>query len=521
MNKLSRDSDNTAKIPAKNMGEPIGYRALVDKYNLVVIPHFRWSYLIARGARRIIEDETPTLYLYDQGYVLDNPDDPFQQLSFALKHEGLNLEIIKGFFASVSSEAVEHYILEKPSGKYQRIVWYLYETLTKKSLKILDLKQGSYINLLDVKHYYTSTSKPQSRQRINDNLLGNIRFCPFIRKTTCLKEAEDAHLDRVARSIIKTYDKSVLERASTYLYIQETMSSYKIERERPNKQRLARFIQLIKDVEVVPSLNHDLLTKLQNSIVDERFINKTYLKTQNYIGQSLSWEHQIIHYISPKPVDVTDLMDGLLEALERMVQGNVHPIIIASAIAFGLVYIHPFDDGNGRLHRFLIHYILHRTGFTPQGMIFPISAIILLNIKHYNEVLEHFSKPLMSCIFSYDVDEQGVLEIQQKTKSLYQYIDYTTQAEFLAECIEKTIYTDFKKELIYLVNYDKAKKQLAHVVDMPDRLIDLFIVLTTQNKGKLSLNKRNAHFSMLKDDEIKQVEALVYQLLVKGNKSKS
>jgi Fic family protein len=35
------------------------------------------------------------------------------------------------------------------------------------------------------------------------------------------------------------------------------------------------------------------------------------------------------------------------------------------------VYIHPFDDGNGRLHRYLIHHVLSRTRFTPAGLVLP------------------------------------------------------------------------------------------------------------------------------------------------------
>ncbi|MDH3465586.1 MAG: Fic family protein [Gammaproteobacteria bacterium] len=30
------------------------------------------------------------------------------------------------------------------------------------------------------------------------------------------------------------------------------------------------------------------------------------------------------------------------------------PILQAAATAFGFIYIHPFQDGNGRLHRCLI-----------------------------------------------------------------------------------------------------------------------------------------------------------------------
>jgi Fic family protein len=40
-------------------------------------------------------------------------------------------------------------------------------------------------------------------------------------------------------------------------------------------------------------------------------------------------------------------------------------VAIAALVAFGFVFIHPFGDGNGRIHRFLIHQVLSTEGFTP------------------------------------------------------------------------------------------------------------------------------------------------------------
>ena len=41
----------------------------------------------------------------------------------------------------------------------------------------------------------------------------------------------------------------------------------------------------------------------------------------------------------------------------------------AAIIAFGFVFIHPFLDGNGRIHRFLIHDMLTRDGIAEQGLV--------------------------------------------------------------------------------------------------------------------------------------------------------
>ncbi|HWW50577.1 MAG TPA: hypothetical protein VN044_02485 [Verrucomicrobiae bacterium] len=43
------------------------------------------------------------------------------------------------------------------------------------------------------------------------------------------------------------------------------------------------------------------------------------------------------------------LMDGMIAANER-IEGALDPVLQA-ATAFGFVYVPPFEDGNGRLHR--------------------------------------------------------------------------------------------------------------------------------------------------------------------------
>lgn len=492
---------------------PIGYQALVIQHKLLVMPHFRQSFIIERGARRELAGHIPAVYLYDRGYALDNNDAPFEHLTFALKHEGLNLEIIAALFAHLKHDAVQAFVAQQPTGKYQRMVWYLYEKLTARTIDITDLESGAYIDLLDPDMYYTAKPIAQRRYRINDNLLGTMQFCPFVRKTKQLREFEQKKLDATARDLVANYTSRNLERASNYLYAKETMSSYQIERERPNKQRLTRFIELIKKSEFIPILTKEILVELQNNVVEARFVNENYRTTQNYIGQSHDWNNQTIHFISPSPKDVDDLMTGLLRCLEKMLESNTNPVVSAAAIAFGFVFIHPFDDGNGRLHRFLIHFILHKIGFTPQGMIFPASATILKDMQHYTDALESFSKPLMKLITEYTINDDGKLSVDQETAQFYRYIDFTTQAEFLALCIETTIQTILKNELLYLTRYDEAKKAIQDIVDMPDQLINLFILLTTQNKGILSPHKRSTHFAMLSDEEVKKMGALIKKIM--------
>jgi Fic family protein len=66
-------------------------------------------------------------------------------------------------------------------------------------------------------------------------------------------------------------------------------------------------------------------------------------------------------------------------------------VLKAAATAFGFVYIHPFQDGNGRLHRCLIHHVLMERKFTPPGIVFPVSSVMLTRIDNYRDSLQAHS----------------------------------------------------------------------------------------------------------------------------------
>ncbi len=272
--------------------------------------------------------------------------------------------------------------------------------------------------------------------------------------------------------------------------------------------RAVNFVKLLHHAEKITRLTKNDLIRAQHVIVEPRFSEADYRHTQNYIAETARVGYSIIHYISPRPEDVPALMSDLLKSLERMMSSEVHPVIIAAAISFGFVFIHPFEDGNGRLHRFLIHYILTRCSFTPSGIIFPVSAIMLGERKKYDRMLEEFSKPLMDLLI-YDERDSGDIVVKNNDAAFYAYLDYTHYAEYLFACIKKTIETDLRKELAFIVEYDNVKKAIRELIDMPDRQIDLLVKMIIQNNGKLSPAKRKKFFSVLTDVEIQKIEDIV------------
>ena len=70
--------------------------------------------------------------------------------------------------------------------------------------------------------------------------------------------------------------------------------------------------------------------------------------------------------------------------------GHVDPIVAASVASFGLVFIHPFMDGNGRLSRFVFHQALCNSGRLAKGFLLPVSVAMKRHEADYLAALPTF-----------------------------------------------------------------------------------------------------------------------------------
>ncbi|MBA4387781.1 MAG: cell filamentation protein Fic [Verrucomicrobia bacterium] len=495
---------------------PAGYEALILRFQLEVIPNWHRSFIATGNTHKINASAGITREIYPARYWPGNALG--DHLEFALKYDGTNLAILTSVFKMAPQEEIQQYVDSAPRGKYARRLWYLYEFLTGTVLPSADLKTGGYIDLLDPDEYYTVTvPRPVRRQRVNDNLLGDARFCPTIRRTDALRAFEKAEIPLRCQKIVANYPPQLLKRAMSYLYTKETKSSFEIEHINPNPTRTERFIALLQLAESEDFCEKGRLLELQNRIVDPRFRDTDYRTYQNYVGETVGPQKEKVHFVCPKPADLGGLMDGLIAAHKRMDAGNVSVVAHAAAVAYGFVFLHPFEDGNGRVHRFLIHNILARRKFTPAGIIFPVSAAMLNDLVDYDGSLESFSHPLMELV-EYSLDEQGRVTVKNDTANWYKFIDMTPQVEALCRFIQRTMDKDLVEELAFLANYDQTKKAIQDIVDMPDRKIDLFIQACLQNNGRLSARKRASHFEFLSDVEVTRMEEAIQSAYRNGER---
>jgi Fic family protein len=459
---------------------------------------------IVSGARRTRIDGGIVYEDYPKSYA---SNELYGHIKFALRYEPIDLGIYEAIFRKLDAAWFERHIKGEPSGIYARRLWYLYELLIGEKLDLKDVSPTGYVDLLDAKRQFTGASKKISRQRINDNLLGTLRYCPLIRRTEKLERLTDADLKTAAAKIVEDADPILLARAVQFLYTKETKSSFAIEGERLSPRRGERFVEALRRASDFDVFSKRDFIKLQNLIADARYAESDWRAVQNFVGRTMSDFREQIHFVCPKPEDVSDLMNGWTEFVERAERSEIDPVILAASAAFGFVFVHPFEDGNGRIHRFLVHHFLSRTDFTPPGVLFPVSAAMLRSRRNYDAALEKFSSRIQPFV-EYSTDREGRMTVENETARLYRFWDATTFAEYLYELVAETIQIDLKEEIGFLNRFDAALEAVAEIVEMPDRKASLLVRFIMQNRGKLSNTKREK-FNELTDEEIDEIEKTV------------
>lgn len=214
-------------------------------------------------------------------------------------------------------------------------------------------------------------------------------------------------------------------------------------------------------------------------------------------------------HISARHEDLPGLLTGIIDFDSGPAQ-TLDPVVAAAVLAFGFVYIHPFEDGNGRIHRYLIHHALAERGFNPPGIVFPVSAAILEQIEAYRSVLESYSQRLLPLI-EWQVTAGYNVRVLNETGDFYRYFDATPHAEFLYACVRKTIEEDLPEEAEFLRCYDQFKQRVEAFIEMPERMIDLLFRFLHQNGGRLSNRAREKEFSAMTAIEAEQIERIYHE----------
>lgn len=479
---------------------PVGYTWLIREYGLRLPRPHRTA---AIGGKNRIRREGARA-IYPEQYA-PSPD-LAGHLTFALKYEGLNLAVLHALYATVEAREIVHFVRQSPTGEQARRAWFLYEWLTGTSLDLPDAPKVKAVNAVNEElQFALADAGISTRHRVRDNMPGVPAFCPMVWRTDQLAAPSTDELSAQAATIMGGVRQDVLARAAAFLLLSDSKASFGIEGETPSPDRAQRWAHATARAGSAP-LTIERFVELQRQVIgDARFVPIGLRQEGGFVGEHDRMSGRPLpEHISARWEDLPTLLQGIVDYQARTT-GRLDAVVAAAAAAFGFVYIHPFVDGNGRVHRWLLHHVLAASGFTPRDIIFPVSAVMFRNIDAYRRVLESYSRPLLECI-EWQPTEGNNVAVLNETAPWYRYFDATAHAEFLHECVRRAVAEDLPHEVAYLRAYDGFLEDVQSIVDMPASKLDLLHRFLRQNGGTLSRRARDKEFAALTDAEVARIE---------------
>ncbi len=149
-----------------------------------------------------------------------------------------------------------------------------------------------------------------------------------------------------------------------------------------DNREIERHNKLLKELETIPDLKQ-VFTE-----ANIRAFHKRILGGEPYYSPALTSENKSTsRLITPgrykqesnnvrtltgevfeftSPLDTPSAMMELVKwANEEIESPTLHPSVFASMLHYKFIYIHPFDDGNGRIARILMNIVLQMNGYPP------------------------------------------------------------------------------------------------------------------------------------------------------------
>lgn len=494
---------------------PIGYAYLIDTLKLDVLSLARAAFSDSSVNRRV---DSETRILFPTSVAIQH--NLVGHLEFALRHEGVNLEVIDAVFEHLSPDDLIARLRETPTGEHIRRACFLWEWLTGKELNAGVIVKGGYVDLFPEAIYHTAEYATRAPNfRVRNNALGTPDFCPIVHRAAIPQVPTLPDLMRLAQSTLDAvHDPELYRRALAYLYLSETRGSYAIESETPSFNKQERFVQLLKSAGESVEVVEDWLVKLQNAIVRDAYSQEaSYRIRQNWLEDSSG-------RLSFIPAPIRDL-GRVMKGWERFMNDDkrcTDVLVKAACAAFGFVYLHPFMDGNGRLHRFLIQHVLARSGLMGPEIVIPVSAVIEKNIPSYVAVLTAFSRPV-TALWDYRKGDPEPIFLSEPGSRAYRFFVADREVAFLHDMIKQAVQEEIPRELAWLQGYDLAFSILNNELDLPQKDLSALIRMIQSNQGVLSTKRRKQYYHLPVSvlDRLEEVVRLSFQPTVAAEEDTS
>ena len=438
-----------------------------------------------------------------------------EHVLFALKHETMDLAILHEALKLVEAHALlDAFAAQRQSG-YLRKAAFLWEKANGKDLALpWPSTGGNYIDMFERGQYYTGAVWERSpRYRISFNGIGPYEFCPVVRRDAALQERGEQVLHRLSDWASNPENSELLDRVMSWAYLAETRDSYAIEHEHPSANKEQAFLDAMAQLRDRTPLSEEYLVGLQNIVVTNDLAREPGFRGHQNWLQRGGHGALSVRYVPPDPGSLGWLADAWMRMANSR-EGDVPPLVKAALVSFGLVFLHPFGDGNGRLSRLLAHHCLNFLEVLPtigdSPAILPLSVAMKKHEGEYLAALESFSKPVRRLWdVTYVADNDFLFEFKGSPMA-YACWSGTEAAEFVTSCAEESLQQFLMDEVNFIRAYDAAYADVDREFDLPNRTINLLIQWIRQNNGALPRRRMTAaEVALMRPEQIARVEAIV------------
>lgn len=443
--------------------------------------------------------------VYERAYAKESTFE--NHLIFALKHERLDLLALKRIFDKTPAHVMEDFVRQAPTGTLRRQAWFFYEWLTGTRLSLPDSQASNWTDAIDAERWFTAPPVLSQRHKVRDNLPGTPAYCALVSRDCDFAESSPEYAMSRVQELQGREGEEMIRRVARRMLLKDSKSTYQIESENPSAHAISQWAQAVHDAGQRP-LSEKLLYDLQAMMFkDRRFITLGRRHGGVFLGDRVD-NVPYPTWIGARPEDIGGLFDGLFAAHQRMLASDVPAVAHAAIMSFGLIYIHGFDDGNGRLSRYALQHVLAERGMTPLGVILPVSKAIFRDIDGYHAVFKANDTARMPFI-EWQPTNNGNVVVTNDTIDLYRYTDMSRETAYLTHRVAATLKDDLPKEIIEVRHRDRAIDSMRRIVDMPDNEIERLMMFIKQNGGVLGKNRRKKDYKELSDGEVEQLEDAV------------
>ena len=185
-----------------------GYAHLINQDSISAI-----APAISAEVRSVTRKETIGQTIAVPAKLAPAPDDRLGHVLFAIKHEGINLQVLAQALPAIPEPEIRQAFDAAPNSQYLRKACFLWEHFTGETIRrATESIQQAYVPLFNPKAYITGQGQKNPRWRVIFNGLGTLDYCITVRRTRELQALLDEHLLQKATEFTESLPKDILNR---------------------------------------------------------------------------------------------------------------------------------------------------------------------------------------------------------------------------------------------------------------------------------------------------------------------